>query len=57
MDALTLVTEQDYGISHAARSLDINPKRVQYLMQQMGIMVLYPKANASRPGKGHTVYF
>lgn len=35
---------------------DINRKRVQRLMRQMGIMALYPKTNTSRPGKGHKIY-
>jgi putative transposase len=35
---------------------DINRKRVQRLMQQMGITALYPKAGTSRPGKGHKIY-
>ncbi len=35
---------------------DINRKRVQRLMRQMGIMALYPKVNTSRPGKGHKIY-
>jgi putative transposase len=35
---------------------DINRKRVRRLMQQMGITALYPKANTSRPGKGHKIY-
>lgn len=35
---------------------DINRKRVQRLMRQMGIMALYPKANTSRPGKRHIIY-
>jgi putative transposase len=35
---------------------DINRKRVQRLMRQMGIMALYPKAGTSRPGKGHKIY-
>jgi putative transposase len=34
----------------------VNRKRVQRLMRQMGITALYPKANTSRPGKGHKVY-
>jgi len=34
----------------------VNRKRVQRLMRQMGIMALYPKANTSRPGKGHKIY-
>jgi len=35
---------------------DINRKRVQRLMRQMGIMALYPKPRTSRPGKGHKIY-
>jgi putative transposase len=31
----------------------VNHKRVQ---RQMGICALYPKANTSRPGKGHKIY-
>jgi len=34
----------------------VNRKRVQRLMWQMGIAALYPKANTSRPGKGHKIY-
>ena len=35
---------------------EINRKRVQRLMRQMGIMALYPKPRTSRPGKGHKIY-
>ena len=35
---------------------DINRKRVQRLMRQMGIAALYPKKGTSRPGKGHKIY-
>jgi putative transposase len=35
---------------------DINRKRVQRLMQQMGITALYPKVSTSRPGKRHKIY-
>lgn len=35
---------------------DINRKRVQRLMQQMGIQALHPKQGTSRPGRGHKVY-
>lgn len=35
---------------------DINRKRVQRLMRQMGIVALYPKKNTSKPGKGHKIY-
>jgi putative transposase len=35
---------------------DINRKRVQRLMRQMGIVALYPKKSTSRPGKGHKIY-
>lgn len=34
----------------------VNRKKVQRLMRLMGISALYPKANTSRPGKGHKVY-
>jgi len=34
----------------------VNRKKVQRLMQLMGISALYPKANTSRPGKGHKIY-
>jgi putative transposase len=35
---------------------DINRKRVQRLMRQMGIAALYPKKGTSHPGKGHKIY-
>ena len=35
---------------------DINRKRVQRLMRQMGIAALYPKKATNRPGKGHKIY-
>ena len=35
---------------------EINRKRVQRLMRQMGITALYPKKGTSRPGKGHKIY-
>ncbi len=35
---------------------DINRKRVQRLMQQMGLAALYPKKNTSKPGAGHKIY-
>ena len=35
---------------------DINRKRVQRLMRQMGMTALYPKKGTSRPGKGHKIY-
>lgn len=35
---------------------DINRKRVQRLMRQMGMTALYPKRGTSRPGKGHKIY-
>lgn len=38
------------------KGYDINRKRVQRLMRQMGIAALYPKRNTSKPGKGHQVY-
>lgn len=39
-----------------AENYDINRKRVQRLMRQMGIQALYPKKGTSRPGKGHKIY-
>ena len=35
---------------------DVNRKRVQRLMRQMGIMAIYPKPKTSRPVKGHRIY-
>lgn len=35
---------------------DINRKRVQRLMRQMGITAIYPKKNTSKPGRGHKIY-
>lgn len=35
---------------------DVNRKRVQRLMRQMGIAALYPKRRTSKPGKGHKIY-
>jgi putative transposase len=35
---------------------DINRKRVQRLMRQMGIAAIYPKKGTSHPGKGHKIY-
>jgi len=34
----------------------VNRKKVKHLLQLMGISTLYPKANTSRPGKGHRIY-
>jgi putative transposase len=35
---------------------EVNRKRVQRLMRQMGLAALYPKRRTSRPGEGHKVY-
>jgi putative transposase len=35
---------------------DINRKRVQRLMRQMGIAALHPRKGTSRPAKGHKIY-
>jgi len=35
---------------------DINRKRVQRLMRQMGIRALYPQPRTSKPGKDHKIY-
>lgn len=36
--------------------LTINRKRIQRLMQQMGLQAVYPKKNTSRANKAHKVY-
>ena len=35
---------------------EVNRKRVQRLMQLMGIQAVYPKPNLSRPEEGHRIY-
>ena len=35
---------------------DVCRKKVQRLMQRMGIRTLYPKKRTSQPGKGHRIY-
>jgi len=35
---------------------EVNRKKVQRLMRQMGIAALHPKRNSSKPGKGHKIY-
>jgi putative transposase len=39
-----------------ARGMQINRKRVQRLMRQMGIAALGPKPNTSKPAPGHKIY-
>ena len=34
----------------------VNRKRIQRLMRQMGLAALYPKRRTSTPGKGHKIY-
>jgi len=36
--------------------IKINRKRVQRLMQKMGITAIYPKPNTSKPNVAHTTY-
>ena len=45
-------------MTHSLRRMgyQINRKRVQRLMQQMGIEALYPRPTTSRPNLEHTVY-
>ena len=38
------------------RGHQINRKRVQRLMRQMGLRAVYPKPRTSQPGKGHKIY-
>lgn len=35
---------------------EVNRKRIQRLMEIMGIMAIYPKANLSKPAPGHKIY-
>ena len=35
---------------------EVNRKRVQRLMQQMGLQAVYPKPRLSVPGEGHRIY-
>jgi putative transposase len=35
---------------------EVNPKRVQQLMQKMGLQAIYPKPRTSIAAKGHKVY-
>jgi len=39
-----------------ARGHNINRKRLQRLMHQMGLQALYPRRRTSQPGKGHKIY-
>lgn len=39
-----------------AEGFPINRKRVQRLMQRIGIAALGPKPNTSKPGPGHKIY-
>ena len=38
------------------RGHEVNRKRVQRLMRQMGLQALYPRRRTSQPGKGHKIY-
>ena len=38
------------------RGHQVNRKRVQRLMRQMGLQALYPRRRTSQPGKGHKIY-
>jgi putative transposase len=45
------ITQALKGLGH-----DVNRKRVQRLMRQMGLEGMVPKANTSRPAPEHAVY-
>lgn len=45
-----------YGSRRIADELDVNRKRVQRLMRQMGIEAIYPKKRTTWPGAGHKIY-
>ena len=38
------------------RGHNVNRKRVQRLIRQMGLQALYPRRRTSQPGKGHKIY-
>lgn len=45
-------------MTHCLKRLgyDVNHKRVQRLMQVMGLLAIYPRRRTSRPAAGHRVY-
>jgi len=45
-----------YGSRRMAEALEVNRKRVQRLMQQMGLEALAPKRSLSRPAPNHVKY-
>src|SRR3954466_14633397 len=45
-----------FGSRRMAVTLEVNRKRIQRLMRTLGIEVLYPKPNLSRPAPGHEIY-
>jgi putative transposase len=45
-----------FGSRRMAVMLEVNRKRVQRLMDILGIEALYPKPNLSRPAPGHRIY-
>jgi putative transposase len=45
-----------YGSRRIALELDVNRKRVQRLMRQMGLEAIYPKRRTTQPGPGHKIY-
>lgn len=44
---------RDWLEDHGER---VNRKKVQRLMQQMGLLALYPRRRTSQPAPGHTIY-
>jgi putative transposase len=45
-----------YGSRRMSKVLGVNRKRVQRLMQLMGIEAIYPRQRTSRPALGHRIY-
>jgi putative transposase len=45
-----------FGSRRMAVTLGVNRKRIQRLMDILGIEALYPKPNLSRPAAGHEIY-
>ncbi len=45
-----------YGSRKLARQLGVNRKRVQRLMQRMGLEAIYARRRTTRPATGHKIY-
>ena len=45
-----------YGSQRMAEMLSVNRKRVQRLMEKMGIEAIYPRHRTTEPSSGHKIY-